>query len=96
MIHRAGITAPQAYQSASQLVLAGGSQYLNTLDREQREVAEVVGIATFKVTTADGVEEVAADHFVVLDSGALVIRSPQGNDLSVWAAGCWSRVELVG
>jgi hypothetical protein len=96
MIHRAGLQAPAAYQGSSQLQLAGGSQWLASLPREERELAELVGPGRFKVTTADGVEEVAADHFVVLDSGALVIRSPQGNDLSVWAAGCWSRVELVG
>jgi hypothetical protein len=95
MIHRAGITAPQAYQSASQLALAGGSQYLNTLDREQREVAEVVGIATFKVTTNDGAEEVQGDHWLIV-SGSLVVRSPGGNDLRCWAAGCWQGVELIG
>ncbi len=95
MIHRAGITAPAAYQSASQLALAGGSQFLNQLDREQREVAEAVGIATFKVTTGDGSDEVQGDHWLIV-AGCLVVRSPGGNDLRCWAAGCWSRVELVG
>jgi hypothetical protein len=58
-------------------------------------VAEVVGIATFKVTTADGAEEVQGDHWLIA-AGCLVVRSPGGNDLRCWAAGCWSRVELVG
>ncbi len=95
MSHRAGLTAPPGYQSASQLQLAGGSQYLNQLDREQQQLAELVGIGRFKVTTADGVEEVTGDHWVLV-AGALVVRSPQGNDLHLFAAGCWKRVELIG
>ncbi len=55
----------------------------------------MVGIATFKVTTADGAEEVQGDHWLIA-AGCLVVRSPGGNDLRCWAAGCWSRVELVG
>jgi hypothetical protein len=92
---RAGVSAPQGYQSASQLSLAGGSQYLNSLDREQREVVEVVGPGRFKVSTDDGAEEVAGDHFVLVN-GCLLIRSPQGNDLRCWAAGCWQGIELIG
>ncbi len=95
MSHRAGLTAPPGYQSSSQLQLAGGSQFLNQLDREERELAELVGIAKFKVTTTDGVEEVAGDHWVLVD-GALVVRSPLGNDLHLFAAGSWTRVELIG
>ncbi len=81
--------------ATSQLALAGGSQYLNSLDREQREVVEVVGPGRFKVSTDDGAEEVAGDHWLIV-GGALVIRSPQGNDLRCWAAGCWQGIELIG
>jgi hypothetical protein len=95
VIHRAGLQAPQGYQSASQLALAGGNDWLNTLPREEREEAALVGPGRFKVSTDEGAVEMAADHFVLVD-GALVLRSPQGNDLSLWAAGAWSRVELVG
>ena len=95
MSFRAGITAPPGYQSSSQLQLAGGVQYLNSLDREQREVAELVGCAAFKVTTADGSIELQGDHWLIV-AGCLVIRSPQGNDLRCWAAGCWQGVELIG
>ena len=55
----------------------------------------MIGPGRFRVSTDEGAVEMGADHFVLVD-GALVLRSPQGNDLSLWAAGAWSRVELIG
>ena len=95
MIGRSGLQAAQGYQSASQLQLAGGKEWLQRLPREEAEVMELVGPGRFRVSTDEGAVEMAADHFVLVD-GALVLRSPSGNDLSLWAAGAWSRVELIG
>lgn len=95
MIGRSGLQAAQGYQSASQLQLAGGRDWLNTLDRGEAAAAELIGPGRFRVTANEGAIEMAADHFVLVD-GALILRSPQGNDLSCWAAGAWSRVELIG
>ena len=95
MIGRSGLQAAQGYQSSSQLQLAGGRDWLNTLDRAEAAAAELIGPGRFRISTDDGAVEMGADHFVLVD-GALVLRSPQGNDLSLWAAGAWSRVELIG
>lgn len=95
MIGRSGLQAAQGYQSASQLQLAGGREWLQTLPREEAAAAELIGPGRFRITAGNGAEEVQGDHWIVVD-GALILRSPQGNDLSMWAAGAWSRVELIG
>lgn len=94
MSGRPGITASAGYQSASQLALAGGREWLLTLAPEERAVAESIGPGVFAVTTPSGTKEVAADHFVLLASGGLVLRGPATNELAVFAAGCWQAVEV--
>ena len=95
MIGRAGLQAAAGYQSSSQLALAGGRDWLNTLDRAEAAAAELIGPGRFRVTASGGEMEVQGDHWLIV-AGALVVRSPQGNDLRAWAAGCWEGVELIG
>ena len=76
-------------------MLTGGKEWLARLSREEAEVMELVGPGRFRISTADGSEEVAGDHWLIV-GGCLLIRSPQGNDLRCWAAGAWNGVELVG
>ena len=95
MIGRAGLQAAAGYQSSSQLALAGGRDWLNTLDRAEAAAAELIGPGRFRVTASGDEVEVQGDHWLIV-AGALVIRSPQGNDLRAWAAGCWEGVELIG
>ena len=94
MSGRPGITASAGYQSASQLALAGGREWLLTLGPEEKELAQNVGPGVFQVFTADGTKEIAADHFVLLAGGALVLRGPATNELAVFAPGCWQGIEV--